>query len=292
MDQQPKTVLITGASAGIGAAIACRLAGEGYRVYGTTRRLANLENAPPDLLAAMAEAAPAAQRKASRHPVRFVELDVTSAKSVQHCVEQVMNEAGRIDVLINNAGYGIFGSVEDTPVEMGQKLFDTLVFGPVRMIQAVLPAMRQRRGGLIVNVASIAGRAVIPFQSHYSAAKAALEALTIGLRQELRPLGVEVTILEPTDINTRFNDVTEFCPDKESAYRQWAEPCWKVIAENLPKAPPPSVVAAKIAAILRRKKHKVLYTCGIFYQRIAPGVFKFLPKKTELALMRMIYGLK
>ena len=287
--QEPRIVLITGASAGIGAAIACRLASDGYRVFGTTRRLANLEKAPPDLAAAMAEAAPSSAT-APRYPVRFVELDVTKPESVQKCVNQVITEAGRIDVLINNAGYGTFGPVEELPVEMAQKLFDTTVFGPLRMIQAIAPAMRQRRQGLVINITSIAGRVVIPFQSHYSAAKAALEALTIGLRQELRPFGVSVAILEPSDINTRFNDVTEFSPLTETAYRQ-TEPCWKAIAENLPKAPPPSVVAAKVSSILRHKKQKVMYTCGIVLQRAAPIVLRNLPKRMELAITRLFYGL-
>lgn len=281
-----RTVLVTGASAGIGAAIACRLAREGYRVYGTTRSLSNLTQGPPELREAMMEPGPS-----GRLPIRFVALDVTRPETVQSAVAQILSEAGRIDVLINNGGWGTFGPVEQLPMETAQALFDTLVFGALRMIQAVAPAMRQRQDGTIINVTSIAARTVIPFQAHYSAAKAALEALTLGLRQELAPFGVKVTSLEPSDINTRFNDVTVFAPSAGPEYQPWTEPCWRVIAKNLPKAPPPEVVAAKVASILRARTLKPIYTCGIFLQRIAPFLFRLLPKGVEIFMMRAFYGL-
>lgn len=286
-----RTVLITGASAGIGAAIACRLAHEGHRVFGTTRRLNTLTDAPHELQVLLAGASSTLQAPAVPHPISFLELDVTKPDSVRRCVGQVLQEAGDIDVLINNAGWGTYGAVEELPVETAQALFDTIVFGSLRMIQAVAPAMRERGEGLIINVTSIAARAVIPFQAHYSAAKAALESLTIGLRQELRPFGVNVTSLEPSDINTRFNDVTVFSPNTATPYQPWSEPCWKVIAENLPKSPPPAVVAAKVATIVRRRKPKAIYTCGIFTQRIAPTIFRVLPKSAEMFAMRLFYGL-
>lgn len=274
------SVLVTGASAGIGAAIACRLAREGHRVYGTTRRLSNLEKAPPELRQAVAKGS-----------VRMVALDVTESASVRACVDQVLAEAGRIDVLINNAGWGTYGPVEEVPVETAQKLFDTIVFGALRMIQAVVPGMRVRGDGTVINITSVAARAVIPFQAHYSAAKSALEFLTIGLRQELRPFGLRVTALEPSDINTRFNDVTVFGTAVESPYKPWSEPCWKVIAENLPKSPPPAVVAAKVSRLVGKRRLKAIYTCGIPIQRLAPQIFRFLPKSAELAMMRLFYGL-
>lgn len=286
-----RTVLITGASAGIGAAIATRLARDGHRVYGTTRRLAGLTDAPPELRAAMAEASTAGTDAGMHHPVRFLELDVTKPESVNRCVDQVVKEAGRIDVLINNAGWGAFGSVEELPLATAQAMFDTVVFGSLRMIQAVVPAMRQRRAGLVINITSIAGRAALPFQAHYSAAKAALEMLTMGLRQELRPFGVGATIVEPSDINTRFFDRTVFCEPNDSPYRPWSELVWKYAGETIVKAPPPAVVAAKVASIVRKKNPGPIYTCGIALQRIAPTVFRFFPKRAELRAMRIFYGL-
>lgn len=285
---ETRTVLVTGASAGIGAAIAHRLAREGYRVFGTTRRLENLAGAPEELRAVTAETGGGGSLP---HPVRFVELDVTDPATIACAVDQVLAEAGRIDVLINNAGWGTFGSVEELPIETARALFDTLVFGALRMIQAVVPAMRERRDGMVVNITSIAARAVIPFQAHYSAAKAALEALTIGLRQELLPFGVRVVALAPTDINTRFNDVTIFGQHEASPYRPWSEPCWRVIDENLKKAPSPAVVAEKVSAILRCPRPRPIYTVGIPIQRLAPTIFRLLPKSLEISLMRLFYGL-
>lgn len=273
-------VLITGASAGIGAAIACRLAREGHLVYGTTRHLGNLENSPPEMRKAVAAGA-----------VRMVALDVTEPASIRACVDGILAEAKYIDVLINNAGWGTYGPVEEVPIETVQRLFETIVLGALRMIQAVVPGMRERGEGMVINITSVAARAVIPFQAHYSAAKAALEFLTIGLRQEMRPFGVRVTALEPSDINTRFNDVTVFGIKDGSPYKPWSEPCWKVIAENLPKAPPPSVVAASVSRLIAKRRPKAIYTCGIPLQRLAPFVFRFLPKSAELSLMRLFYGL-
>lgn len=282
-----RSVLVTGASAGIGAAIALRLAREGHRVFGTTRRLENLANAPEELRSA----AQTAKDGSLLHPIHFVELDVTEPASIDRAVAQILAQAGRIDVLINNAGWGTFGSVEELPVETARALFETLVFGALRMIQAVVPAMRERREGTVINITSIAARAVIPFQAHYSAAKAALEALTIGLHQELLPFGVRVVALAPTDINTRFNDVTVFGPQEESPYRPWSEPCWRVIDENLKKAPLPAVVAGKVSAILRCPHPRPIYTVGIPIQRLAPVIFRLLPKSLEISLMRLFYGL-
>ncbi|NLG83791.1 MAG: SDR family NAD(P)-dependent oxidoreductase [Firmicutes bacterium] len=153
---EKRTVLITGASTGIGAAIALRLAREGYRVFGTTRRLKNLENAPNELKAAMNECF-----------LRFVELDVTDPATIAAALDRIYAEAGQIDVLINNAGWGTFGSVEELPIETARALFEVLVFGPLRMIGAVVPRMRERRHGMVINITSIAARAVIPFQAHY-----------------------------------------------------------------------------------------------------------------------------
>ncbi|MGE5550513.1 MAG: SDR family oxidoreductase [Bacteroidota bacterium] len=291
MLKEARTVLITGASAGIGAAVADRLAREGYRVFGTTRRLANLVQTQPGLREAVAEAASAGTAARTLYPVQFLELDVTDPDSVQKCVSQVIAEAGKIDVLINNAGWGAFGSVEMLPIETAQRLFDTIVFGTLRMIQAVVPAMRERRDGTVVNISSIAGRTALPFQGHYSAAKAAVEMLSMSLRQELHPFGVRVTVVEPSDINTRFFDQTLKCEPEKTPYLPWSELAWNYAGKVIGTAPPPDAVAKKVARILRRKKPLPIYTAGLFEQRIAPTVFRFCSKRLELRLMRIFYGL-
>jgi len=285
--QEPRIVLITGASAGIGAAIASRLASDGYRVYGTTRKLANPAFLPDSY--AMAQAVKTGNP--TQYPPRFLELDVTKPESVEKCVKQVIQEAGRIDVLINNAGWGVFGAVEEVPLAMAEDLFQTIVFGSLRMIQAVVPSMRERRSGLIINTSSIAARATLPFQTHYSAAKAALEAFSAGLRQELRPFGVKVVSIEPGDVKTRFFASTIHEKADHTAYQPWSDLCWNYAGKMIEEAPPPSVVSAKFAAVIGKRNPHPIYTCGKVLDRLAPTVFRFLPKRAELFCMRLFYGM-
>lgn len=287
--QKTLNILVTGASAGIGAAVARRLADDGHRVFGTTRNLAAMAEA---IGGESAPGEPSSGRcSKARAPIRYLELDVTDRASVERCVEQVISEAGRIDVLINNAGWGVYGPVEEVSIDQAEKIFDTIYFGALRMIQAVAPSMRERGSGVIVSVSSVAGRVVLPFQVHYSAAKAALEALTLGVRQEMKPFGVIAIVVEPSDIRTRFFDRTVFAEKQESPYRPWSGLVWQYAGEVIAKAPPPEVVARTISRILRKRNPAPIYGSGIFMQRIAPTVFRFVPKRAELRLMRMFYGL-
>ena len=196
-------VLVTGASSGIGAAIAQALAEEGCLVWGTTRNLAKVATLPESL----------------RQKVKFLAMDVNDDDSVRAGVDRFLAEAGGIDILINNAGFGVFGPLEEFPLAEAKAIFETNYFGALRLIQAVVPLMREQGRGLIINVTSLAARFVIPFQVHYSATKAALSALTEGLRQELRPFGVKVVSLEPGDIKTNFNNVTKFGLKEGSPYQ-------------------------------------------------------------------------
>ena len=147
--------------------------------------------------------------------------------------------------LINNAGFGVFGPLEEFPLEQVKAIFETNYFGVLRLIQAVAPLMRAQRTCLIINLTSLADRFVIPFQVHYSATKFALAALTEGLRQELRPFGVKVVAVEPGDIKTNFNNVTQFGIKEKSPYQKWTDPCWRVIDVNMQKAPPPQVITIR-----------------------------------------------
>ncbi len=218
-----KKVLITGASSGIGATIALMLAKKGYNVWGTTRNISKVQSLPEEL----------------QENINFLQMDVTDDESVKYGVEEFFKQAGEIDILINNAGYGVYGSAEEFPVKDAKRIFETNYFGALRVIQSVLPFMRKQRDGLIINITSLAGVFVIPFQIHYSASKFALEALTEGLRQELRPFGIRVAAIQPGDIKTNFNDVTEFGETNNSPYEKWSEACWKVIDVNMQKAPGP-----------------------------------------------------
>ena len=274
---QYQNVLITGASSGIGAAMTKLLAENGYNVWGTSRKVTG------QLPAGISPEA--AQR------VKFVQLDVTDDSSVQKCYEQVMHEAGHIDVLINNAGYGIYGAIEDVPIELAKAQFETNVFGTLRMIRAFLPAMRQRGSGLIINVSSLAGKLVIPFQTHYSASKHAIEAFTEGLRQEVRPFGIKVAMIEPGDINTNFNNATQFSSIEESAYKKWTDASWRTIDVNLQKAPPPEVIARKALKIIRSKNPATRYPAGDFMSEKFPFLVRFLSDRTKEWAIRLFYNI-
>ncbi|MGA0012764.1 MAG: SDR family oxidoreductase, partial [Flavobacteriaceae bacterium] len=191
-----KVIVISGASSGIGKAIAEHLSAQGHAVYGTSRN-------------------PSQSTQAQQF--QLLSLDVTSDQSTAELVQTVLKKEGRIDVLINNAGKGMTGPVEETPLSEVQSLFDLNYFGALRMIQAVLPTMRSQRSGLIVNVSSIAGYMGLPYRAHYSAVKSALSMLTEGLRLELKSFEVDVVNLAPGDFATNIASGRYHAPLKENS---------------------------------------------------------------------------
>ena len=180
-------VLVTGCSSGIGAAIADLLVRAGHTVYATARR-------PETLSALEAEGA------------RVLALDVTSEESMAAAVRAVEDEHGRVGTLVNNAGYGEYGTVEETDLDKVRTMFETNVFGLARMCQLVLPAMRAAGVGRIVNIGSMGGRLTFPVGGYYHATKYAVEAISDALRNEVRPFGVDVVLVEPGLIRTRFGE--------------------------------------------------------------------------------------
>ena len=214
-------------------------------------------------------------------------MDVTDQDSVRRGVAEFLRQAGGIDILINNAGYGVFGPLEEFPVERVEALFAVNYFGVLRVLQEVIPVMREQRNGLIINITSLAGTFVIPFQVHYSATKYALEALTEGLRQELKPFGVKVTAVAPGDIKTRFNDVTDWKMKEDSPYREWAERCWRTIEENMAKAPAPRVIAEKVARLAEKKNPGPSYPAGDFLSTKLPLVNRFVSRRLREKLTRV-----
>jgi NAD(P)-dependent dehydrogenase (short-subunit alcohol dehydrogenase family) len=178
----PSVVLVTGASSGFGRAIADALRQRGHRVYGTSRKPTA---AAPDRAALIA-------------------MDVDDDASVAAGVAHVLSDAGRIDAVVNNAGLGYAGALEDTTVEEARRQFETNLFGAHRVCRAVLPHMRERRAGRIVNMSSLGGLVTVPFQGMYCASKYALEAYTQALRMEVRPFGIHVAMIEPGDFATGF----------------------------------------------------------------------------------------
>ena len=180
--KDPSVVLVTGASSGFGQAIAQALQRRGHRVYGTSRN--------PGV--------------ASGDSGRLMVMDVDDDASVAAGVTQVLSDAGRIDAVVNNAGLGYAGALEDTTVGEARRQFETNLFGVHRVCRAVLPHMRERRAGHIVNMSSLGGLVTVPFQGMYCASKYALEAYTQALRMEVRPFGIQVAMIEPGDFATGF----------------------------------------------------------------------------------------
>src|SRR5947209_527240 len=177
-------ILVTGTSSGIGLATAVHLARKRHDVYAAVRN--------PTTAGALAEA-----MVKEPLPITRVTIDVDDASSVRRGVDEVLARSGRVDVLVNNAGMGGGGPIEDVPVDWVKRLFETNYLGAIRMIQAILPGMRERRSGAIVNVSSIAGRLAIAGHGHYSAVKHALEAISEALAQEVHAFGIRVAIVEP-----------------------------------------------------------------------------------------------
>lgn len=178
-----RVVLITGASSGIGMEAAKMFAQKGFRVYGAARRVERME--PLKELG-----------------IETLPLDVTDEESMKACVETILELEQRIDVLVNNAGYGFFGAVEDVAMEDARNQLDVNLFGMGRMVQLVLPAMRAQHSGRIINVASLAGRIHMPFGAWYHATKFAVEGWSDALRYEVQPFGIKVSIIEPGGIHT------------------------------------------------------------------------------------------
>jgi NAD(P)-dependent dehydrogenase (short-subunit alcohol dehydrogenase family) len=250
------SVLITGASAGIGSATAEHLVRRGFEVFGTSRR--------PEAAAARAPA------------VHWLALDVCDDASVRKGVEEVLSAVPRLDGLVCNAGFGIFGSVEEVPLEAARAQFETNFFGVLRTLRAVVPAMRAAGHGRIVLVGSLAGRAPIPFQAHYSATKAAVEAIAMALK---------VSLVEPGDIDTGFNDAMDWGDPEASAYGERIRSAERVIRESLPKAPGPAVVARAIHRALTARRPRVRYTIGA-ESALTPLARRLLPDRLFLRLVR------
>lgn len=240
-------ILVTGCSSGIGAATAERLARRGHRVFATARDSATLGK-----LAAIG-----AQTRA---------LDVTDEASMRAVVDEIVSESGAVGALVNNAGIGVYGSVEDTSMDRVRRGFETNVFGPARLIQLVLPSMRAAGHGRIVNMSSMGGRLTFPFGGYYHASKHALEALSDALRVEVRPYGVFVALVEPGLIRTRFGtDVASSLAESTAAhspYRQRAAQADEAMAaayRNRWLTVGPARVASAVEAALTDARPRTRY---------------------------------
>jgi NAD(P)-dependent dehydrogenase (short-subunit alcohol dehydrogenase family) len=278
----PRSVLVTGASSGIGAATAAHLHALGFRVYGSSRK--------PEGRAASRQASEADRPAPPSQPAiaRWIAMDVRDEASVQRGVESVLAD-GPLYGVVCNAGVGVFGSVEELSIEAARAQLETNYFGVLRTLRAVLPGMREARSGRVVLVGSLAGRAPIPFQSHYSSSKAAVDALALALRNELHGLGIGVSLVEPGDIDTGFNEAMEWGTGGGSAYGERIRRCEAVIRASLPKAPGPECVARAIGRALTARRPRVRYPVGPD-SRLVPLGRRLLPDALSLLLVRRHFG--
>ncbi|WP_298883589.1 oxidoreductase [uncultured Bradyrhizobium sp.] len=241
-----KIALVTGASSGIGEATAERLARAGYKVYGTSRR--------------------GAQGKRS---FEMVALDVTSDESVEAAVSEVMRRDGRIDLLVNNAGFGVApAGAEESSIEQARSIFETNFFGLIRMTRAVVPHMRRRGSGRIVNIGSVLGFLPMPYGALYAATKHAVEGYSESLDHELRMRGIRVTVIEPAYTKTPF-DANFMEPDaKLDEYRATRTHVSKRVNEVMTTAEGPGVVAETVLKAASAAHPKVRYTAGKLAHRL------------------------
>jgi NAD(P)-dependent dehydrogenase (short-subunit alcohol dehydrogenase family) len=236
-----RVVLITGASSGVGQSTARLLSESDYRVFGTSRHTADTE---------------------AMLGLQMLPLDVRTEDSVSQCVKTVIDQAGRLDVLINNAAYELAGAVEEVSLEEAEAQFETNFFGVARMIRAVLPSMRQRNQGQIINVSSFSGVSSIPFLGIYSASKAALEGYTEALRMEVKPFNIHVSVTEAGFLKTPMMDKRQVPATTIAAYDPWRQRAFKAIRDLEEKAPGPELVAGTIRDILAAKKPRFRYLIG------------------------------
>ena len=275
--KKEKVILITGASSGIGFDAARTLAKQGHHVYAAARRLVLMEPLKEDGV----------------HPIS---MDVTMEDSMQNAVEMILQQEGRLDVLVNNAGYGYLGAIENVSMEEARRQLEVNLFGLARLTQLVLPVMRRQGGGRIVNTSSIAGKMSIAFGGLYNVTKYSVEAFSDALRMEVKPYGIDVVKIQPGAIKTDWGIIAADHlkeSSKDTAYQEdclrWADSIdWFYHTNMLSK---PSAVTTAICRAVNSRRPKVRYRCGRFS---VMGLFAHavLPARWWDAMMRRLVKIK
>ncbi len=265
-----KVILITGGSSGIGKSIGEFLHHKGFIVYGTSRNPEKSINSIFPLLT----------------------LDVRNRESIQSAIAKVMATSGRLDILINNAGVGITGPLEEISTEEIKNNFETNLFGPIEVIKAVLPQMRSQKSGLIINITSIAGYMGLPYRSVYSASKGALELITEALRMEVQSFGIQITNVAPGDFATNIAAGRFHAPLlKGSAYEVPYGTTLKMMNEHVDSGSKPIEMAEAIFAIIQNPNPKIHYKVGAFMQKFSIVLKRILPDKVYEKILMNHYKL-
>lgn len=265
-----KVVLITGGSSGIGKSIGEFLHQKGFVVYGTSRNPERVLNSVFPLVA----------------------LDVRDSISIELAVAKIIAISGRLDIVINNAGVGITGPLEEIPTVEMKNHFDTNFFGPIEVMKAVLPQMRKQRSGLIINITSIAGYMGLPYRSMYSASKGALELITEALRMEVKSFGIQVTNIAPGDFATNIAAGRYHAPViKGSDYELPYGNTLKTMDEHVDSGSNPNEMAEAVYEIIQNKSPKIHYKVGVFMQKFSIVLKRILPDKVYEKMLMNHYKL-
>ncbi|GEP20134.1 oxidoreductase [Pediococcus argentinicus] len=243
-----KVILITGASSGIGYKAAIQLAKEGYKVYGGARRVERMQ-------------------ALTDFGITPLELDLTKPQSLKFAVDRIIEEEGHIDILVNNAGYGSYGAIENVDIEEAKRQFDVNIFGLARLVQLVLPHMRNQHSGRIINISSMAGRMTTFMGAWYHATKYALEAFSDALRMEIKPFGIDVVIVEPGGIKTDWGLIAADHLEESSQnspYEEMGHATAKKLRREYTTGPlsKPDLIANTITKAVMSKRPRTRYLVG------------------------------
>ena len=272
-----RVVLVTGASSGIGEDTARRLQALGYIVYGAARRTDRLQALAAD-------------------GIRPLAMDVTDDASMTSGVNRILEETGRIDVLVNNAGYGSYGAIEDVPIDEARRQFEVNVFGLARLTQLVSPHMRTRGSGTIINISSIGGRLTTPLGGWYHATKYAVEALSDALRMELRPFGIDVVVVEPGGIRTEWASIAADHLEATAEGSAYADQIRAVAGamrseSNARRYSPPEVIARTVGKIVTARRPRTRYAVG-FMAKPLIAARRVLPDRAFDRLISAAFGIR
>lgn len=267
-----KTVLITGASSGIGKIIAEYLSQRGYRVVGTSR---------------------SKNQESGVRSFEMLQLDVTSDESVAGLMKYLSDQQLTVDVLINNAGYGLAGPLENFSMEEAKAQFETNFFGVVRMVNAFLPVMRSQGGGTIINTGSMAGLIGLPFQGHYTASKFALEGYLAALRMEVLPFNINVFNINPGDFRTGFTANRRIISRIDPVYQRKFDQLLKMYEHDENNGANPILIARNVEKLLRRKgNYNMRYVIGNFDQVIGIPLKRLLGDTLFEKLMMLFWKIR
>lgn len=265
-----KVVLITGASSGIGKSIGEFLHHKGFIVYGTSRNPEKILN--------------------SVFPL--INLEVRDVNSIKSAVQRVILLSGKLDVVINNAGVGITGPIEEIPIDEMKNNFDTNLFGPIEVMKTVLPQMRSQKSGLIINITSIAGYMGLPYRGIYSASKGALELITESLSMEVKPFGINIISVAPGDFVTNIASGRFHAPVLQgSAYEKSYGDTIKLMNKQVNEGNDPTEMAKAIFKIIQTQNPKIHYKVGSFIQKFSVILKRILPDKIYEKMLMNHYKL-